>query len=224
MKIIHPIFQEPIVLEDDKVCVIQIENKRCYRELLCEIFYQSNHTLEGRFLVTEETKSFDLGKDVHIITDILSIDSNQRKIISKLYQRLEATAEENDFYLETQEVLSKIQKFISLLTDNETVALNFKEEVSLQDLFKIADVKIESENIRLLEKLLDYLGIVQEFLKPKCIIVMGLKQFFEKEELEEIYKFAVYQEIQLVLIENVKDVENYEREEKVIIDEDLCEI
>lgn len=224
MKIIHPIFQEPIVLEDDKVCVIQIENKRCYRELLCEIFYQSNHTLEGRFLVTEEAKSFDLGKDVHIITDILSIDSNQRKIISKLYQRLEATAEENDFYLETQEVLSKIQKFISLLTDNETVALNFKEEVSLQDLFKIADVKIESENIRLLEKLLDYLGIVQEFLKPKCIIVMGLKQFFEKEELEEIYKFAVYQEIQLVLIENVKDVENYEREEKVIIDEDLCEI
>lgn len=224
MKIIHPIFQEPIVLEDDKVCVIQIENKRCYRELLCEIFYQSNHTLEGRFLVTEEAKSFDLGKDVHIITDILSIDSNQRKIISKLYQRLEATAEENDFYLETQEVLSKIQKFISLLTDNETVALNFKEEVSLQDLFKIADVKIESENIRLLEKLLDYLGIVQEFLKPKCIIVMGLKQFFEKEELEEIYKFAVYQEIQLVLIENVRDVENYEREEKVIIDEDLCEI
>lgn len=76
MKIIHPIFQEPIVLEDDKVCVIQIENKRCYRELLCEIFYQSNHTLEGRFLVTEEAKSFDLGKDVHIITDILSIDSN----------------------------------------------------------------------------------------------------------------------------------------------------
>lgn len=224
MKIIHPIFQEPIVLEDDKVCVIQIENKRCYRELLCEIFYQSNHTLEGRFLVTEEAKSFDLGKDVHIITDILSIDSNQRKIISKLYQRLEATAEENDFYLETQEVLSKIQKFISLLTDNETVALNFKEEVSLQDLFKIADVKIECENIRLLEKLLDYLGIVQEFLKPKCIIVMGLKQFFEKEELEEIYKFAVYQEIQLVLIENVRDVENYEREEKVIIDGDLCEI
>lgn len=224
MKIIHPIFQEPIVLEDDKVCVIQIENKRCYRELLCEIFYQSNHTLEGRFLVTEEAKRFDLGKDVHIITDILSIDSNQRKIIRKLYQRLEATAEENDFYLETQEVLSKIQKFISLLTDNETVALNFKEEVSLQDLFKIADVKIESENIRLLEKLLDYLGIVQEFLKPKCIIVMGLKQFFEKEELEEIYKFAVYQEIQLVLIENVRDVENYEREEKVIIDEDLCEI
>ena len=220
MKIIHPIFQEPIILEDDKVCVIQIENKRCYRELLCEIFYQSNHTLEGRFLVTEEAKNFDLGKDVHII----SIDSNQRKIISKLYQRLEATAEESDFYLETQEVLSKIQKFISLLTDNETVALNFKEEVSLQDLFKIADVKIECENIRLLEKLLDYLGIVQEFLKPKCIIVMGLKQFFEKEELEEIYKFAVYQEIRLILIENVMDVGNYEWEEKVIIDGDLCEI
>ena len=110
------------------------------------------------------------------------------------------------------------------MTDNETVALNFKEEVSLQDLFKIADVKIECENIRLLEKLLDYLGIVQEFLKPKCIIVMGLKQFFEKEELEEIYKFAVYQEIRLILIENVMDVGNYEWEEKVIIDGDLCEI
>lgn len=71
---------------------------------------------------------------------------------------------------------------------------------------------------------MDYLEIVQEFLKPKCIIAMGLKQFFEKEELEEIYKFAIYQEIRLVLIENVMDAEIYELEEKVIIDGDLCEI
>lgn len=224
MKIIHPIFQEPIVLEDDKVCVIQIENKRCYRELLCEIFYQSNHTLEGRFLVTEESKSFDLGKDVHIVTDVLSIDSNQRKILAKLYQRLETDALESDFYLETQEILANMQKFIALLTDNETIALNFKEAINLQDLFKIADIKIECESIKLLEKILDYLEVVQEFLKPKCIIIAGLKQFFEKKEIEEIYKFAVYQEIRLILIENVLDEEIYDLEKKMIIDCDLCEI
>ena len=56
MKIIHPIFQEPIVLEDDKVCVIQIENKKCYRELLCEILYQSKRLREGNLLITEEGK------------------------------------------------------------------------------------------------------------------------------------------------------------------------
>lgn len=224
MKIIHPIFQEPIVLKDDKVCVIQIENKRCYRELLCEMFYQSNHTLEGRFLVTEEAKSFDLGKDVHIVTDVLSIDSNQRKILAKLYQRLETDALESDFYLETQEILANMQKFIALLTDNETIALNFKDAINLQDLFKIADVKVECENIKLLEKILDYLEVVQEFLKPKCIIIVGLKQFFEKKEIEEIYKFAVYREIRLILIENGLDEEIYDLEKKIIIDCDLCEI
>ena len=67
MKIIHPIFQEPIVLEDDKVCVIQIENKKCYRELLCEILYQSKRLREGNLLITEEGKEFDLGKDIHVI-------------------------------------------------------------------------------------------------------------------------------------------------------------
>lgn len=224
MKIIHPIFQEPIILEDDKVCVIQIENKRCYRELLCEIFYQSNHTLEGRFLVTEEAKSFDLGKDVHIVTDVLSIDSNQRKILAKLYQRLETDALESNFYLETQEILANMQKFIALLTDNETIALNFKDAINLQDLFKIADVKIECESIKLLEKILDYLEVVQEFLKPKCIIIVGLKQFFEKKEIEEIYKLAVYREIRLILIENGLDEEIYDLEKKIIIDCDLCEI
>ena len=61
MKIIHPIFQEPIVLEDDKVCVIQIENKKCYRELLCEILYQSKRLREGNLLITEEGKEFDNG-------------------------------------------------------------------------------------------------------------------------------------------------------------------
>lgn len=81
MKIIHPIFQEPIVLEDDKVCVIQIENKKCYRELLCEILYQSKRLREGNLLITEEGKEFDLGKDIHVITDVLPVDSNQEKYL-----------------------------------------------------------------------------------------------------------------------------------------------
>lgn len=113
---------------------------------------------------------------------------------------------------------------MTILTDDEMIALDFKDEISLQDLFKIADLKIECENIKLLEKLLDYLEVVQEFLKPKCIIIMGLKQFFEKDELEEIYKFVIYQGIRLVLIENAIDKESYDFEKKLIVDMDLCEI
>lgn len=190
MKIIHPIFQEPIVLEDDKVCVIQIENKKCYRELLCEILYQSKRLREGNLLITEEGKEFDLGKDIHVITDVLPVDSNQRKILGKLYQRMESTALESDFYLETQQILSQLQRFMTILTDDEMIALDFKDEI----------------------------------LKPKCIIIMGLKQFFEKDELEEIYKFVIYQGIRLVLIENAIDKESYDFEKKLIVDMDLCEI
>ena len=131
---------------------------------------------------------------------------------------------ESDFYLETQQILSQLQRFMTILTDDEMIALDFKDEISLQDLFKIAGLKIECENIKLLEKLLDYLEVVQEFLKPKCIIIMGLKQFFEKDELEEIYKFVIYQGIRLVLIENAIDKESYDFEKKLIVDTDLCEI
>lgn len=53
---------------------------------------------------------------------------------------------------------------------------------------------------------------------------MGLKQFFEKDELEEIYKFVIYQGIRLVLIENAIDKESYDFEKKLIVDMDLCEI
>lgn len=47
---------------------------------------------------------------------------------------------------------------------------------------------------------------------------MGLKQFFEKDELEEIYKFVIYQGIRLVLIENAIDKESYDFEKKLIVD------
>lgn len=175
MKIIHPIFQEPIVLEDDKVCVIQIENKKCYRELLCEILYQSKRLREGNLLITEEGKEFDLGKDIHVITDVLSVDSNQRKILGKLYQRMESTALESDFYLETQQILSQIQRFMTILTDDEMIALDFKDEISLQDLFKIADLKIECENIKLLEKLLDYFRSCPGIFETKMYHNYGVK-------------------------------------------------
>ena len=86
---------------------------------------KSKRLREGNLLITEEGKEFDLGKDIHVITDVLSVDSNQRKILGKLYQRMESMALESDFYLETQQILSQLQRFMTILTDDEMIVIGF---------------------------------------------------------------------------------------------------
>ena len=86
------------------------------------------------------------------------------------------------------------------------------------------DIRIENFYSNLLEKLTDYIAAEAELLGTKCFIFVNLKQFLSYEELAELYKFAYYAKVYLLLLEGSFTESRHESEKHYIIDNDLCEI
>lgn len=73
------------------------------------------------------------------------------------------------------------------------------------------------------EKLAQYMKIMSELLGKKLLIFVNIRSYLENNQIRELMKNAVYNEISLLFIENIQ--RDFSKDEKYyIIDKDNCEI
>lgn len=98
-----------------------------------------------------------------------------------------------------------------------------KNSITIQELCKLFDLKIEVESETFLEKIIDYISTCSEYQNIKVFVFVNLKTFLSPEDLKLFYKYVFNNKIQVLLLENS---EHYILNEEIItiIDNDLCEI
>lgn len=101
MKLVHPNLEGQLLLNSP--CEWIIESPELFSRYVKELFEQSNGE-EGNFVLSEGEKEISISKFAEIIINPFSINKNDKRILGKLYTRLNdlAVAEEN--YLLTQEI------------------------------------------------------------------------------------------------------------------------
>ena len=178
----------------------------------------------GRFVLSNEEKEIKLSKKVEIILDFYSLDINNKKIITKVYNKLKEISTEEDMYVETGKINSEIVRYVDKIVDISDYPLEFSIDIDIVDLFKMANVKFLKDYTSELDRICDYISVVNEITGKDIFIFVNFRDFFKLEELEEFYKFVAYKKIFLIMIENeVNDVCN-EFEKVFVLDKDLCEI
>lgn len=95
---------------------------------------------------------------------------------------------------------------------------------SVESLIKLYNVSIDSSEKSLAEQLLLYMKICRDFFKKKLFVILNLKSFLSKDEIELFYKATFYEKFDLLLIESSQKEAPRDCEKVKIIDEDLCEI
>ena len=83
MKLVHPAFENQIVIYENKANVIVIENP----ELLTDIVFELKNQIsgkEGSFILSNNMEYISLSKVAEICVDPFSLDFNSRKLISTL--------------------------------------------------------------------------------------------------------------------------------------------
>ena len=74
-----------------------------------------------------------------------------------------------------------------------------------------------------MEKIVHYIKVVRLLLKKQVFVFVNVRSYLTVRQVEQLIKEAAYQEVQILLIENVMgDCVNSER--RCIIDSDKCEI
>ena len=84
------------------------------------------------------------------------------------------------------------------------------------------NIKINKED-SILKNLFILIDVINELKNYNLLILVNLKQYLTKEELNEVYKYAIYNNVTLLLIDNTSYGIPQKYEKKLIIDDNLEE-
>lgn len=219
MKFTYSEYGIELEVAENQVNVLVAESPQFFAHLI-QVFYEEKQSSTGRLVLSEKDKILSLSKTMEIIVNPFCVDPNERRIMQKLYQELCAETQE-DFFIKTGELHSCIVSYLEELSVSVPYHVTFDIEENVPNLLKAYNVRLETDGVSLLERLVEYLKLLHQLCKIQVVIFVNLKTYFSQDELEELYKFAFYEKLFFVLIENTEKPKL--KEEKIcIIDTDGC--
>lgn len=221
MKLVNANYGIELELKENIINILVIENPAILSAVITEMYKQSNGE-DGCFVLSEKEKLFKFSKEVVLILEPFSINCNEKKIITKLYQELKIQIDE---YMseETMQLYSRIVDYLDKATLKIPYFTTFQLDFDITGLFKLSGVELECNEQSLCENIITYLKAITQLCGYRIIVLLNLKAFLSIEEIKSLYEFAFYNKIDLILIESVLHT-TIQGENICIIDKDMCVI
>ena len=218
-------FDKKIEFDENTVNILEIYNQSLFTEVINNLNNQCNGEEKNNTIVLmQDNERVDIKKNIYVLTDVFNIDFNSKKILNKIYGTLIQNIK-NKQDDELENIALKLRNYFINEINELPFEFNMNSEVEITDLIKAFDVKIDSScYITVLEKIEFIINLLAEFDLAKVLVIPNLKTFLQEEDLLELYKYSIYNNIKLLILEN-KHCENaFKYERKNIIDENFTEI
>lgn len=218
-KLIHRKYDFSLLLGENWINELVIENPTALAALIREFDAQIEGE-EGDFVLSEADSILQIGKNVVFIKEPFSTDVNQRKILTKLYAELSEYV--NDIFVQERTLFCQAYiQYMDYICEKSYLSLSYEETPEIQDIFKLAKIRIDCQTESLLEQIVEYIKVSKELLNQDIFVFLNLKLFLTKEELEALYNDCFNRKIHLILIEAVFQ-EKLSGEKVCVIDKDKC--
>ena len=221
MCLVHSRNNIKVDIEEGKASVLVIENPVAMREFLLELDTQLQGE-PGDFVLSVDYEPVSIGKNLVLVKDPLSIDCNDKRILTKLYQNI-ADEEKMHSYVERNKFDKAYLEYLRELCLLSPLPLAYDERLSLGELLKSAHVVIDHTTGNYAENLWHYIKVMGDLLHIKVFAFVNLKCFLSDEEMELLYRQCFYEHKLLLLIESY-DSPLRKDEKKCIVDADGCVI
>lgn len=177
----------------------------------------------GGFILIDDEKEKDFSKNVEVITDILSIEMNDKKILNALYKKLEGNFCNSELVVSLNSVNANAEALLQGLFSTVDISLSTKT-ACISDYLKIFDVKIEKTYDTFIEKIICYVNILAELKRTEVLTFVNARGFFSDSDLKLLLEHCEKEKIYLLFIESNICRELNEFEKATVITNDLCEI
>ena len=204
MKMVHSELSGEIISESAAFTEWIIESPKYFSEYLHELYCQYEKD-EGRFVLSQGDKILELSKYLEIIVNPFTVEINSRKILNKLYIKLEKVSKEEQMYEQTNYILS------------------FDDNLEIPALLKAVGIKHEEMEDDFFERIIRYVKIAVEVLSTKVFVFVNIRSYLTDEQIQELIKEIRYQEAKILFMES-QERACLEGGMRYIIDRDGCEI
>lgn len=224
MKIIINYLDNNIIIDPENVFSLEIENKHYFYRIVNDFNDLSNNKINDsiKFYDNKSFEELNYFSKLNIYSDFFNFDINNKKIINTLYSTIEKDTKINEI-----DIIAKSYKKIEKIIKNKLKEFNFdieiQNEFELKEVLKLFKVNIIKNNL-LIDNLLILVDTIKFCASDTILIFINLKSYLTNNELEEFYKYCIYNEIRVLLLDSKAYGINLKYEKKIIIDEDLFEI
>lgn len=207
----------------NNINVLIIIDRKCFSHII-ECLNNKNQGIEDNeiYLLDDENNELNMEKNMLIVFDLFNLEYNSKKFLNKIYEIISNNIKlKNDFIIE--ELIFKLRNYLIEEINELPFEFLMKEEIDVLDILKLFSLKIDSKNytsiLERVELIIDMLTVVQ----PNTLLVIpNLKLYLSDEEIIELYKYSLYNNINLLVIEQ-NFTKKLEYENILIIDENFSE-
>ena len=213
-----------ILLDSNYINVLEIEDKKLFASVAAGI----NDSVHGKdidqaqepLVLLKEEKIVDMSRDCLIYFDLLNIDFNDKKILTKLNQNiLNILNQDIEEKQRAENLLDQSADIIRDIVYDFDFTLEMNESVKIEDFLKILGIKIDIPDT-LMEKLCLLTELISCFKLCDLLVLVNAKCYFDTSQINQLYKHIMYKNITVLFLEHIPDaLLPYER--KVIIDSDF---
>lgn len=221
MKLDISYFDNVISFENGSVAVLEIENKDYFYYLVNDFIQLENGSFVEniRFVDNDGTERSHIMFMVIINYFVFSFDST--KMNNYVMKQILGSIESKDKESISKE-FQKICKCFSRILEKIDLPLSFSDELNIEALVKLLKIRVSSKN-RIIDNLFLLIDISKVLENNDLLVFVNLKQYLTKDELIELYKYSIYNEVKIFLIDSQSYGTKIDYEEKLLIDENMDE-
>ena len=222
MKLCIKYLDNNLVLNTSEVCALEIENKRYFYRVVNDLYMASNGNISDDIVLLDKNdKEINISNKLKIFLNFFDFGLTDKKYTNDISKYIA-----NNITDENKELLAKqYNKIISIykkILNDIDLPLIIDSEISIENITKIMKININSSK-DLLSNLFILIDLENLFHTKNILVFINLKQYLINEEIEELYKYSIYNEVQLILIDSQSYGTTLSQEKKLIIDENLDE-
>ncbi len=211
-------FDNLIEFDYEYINVIEIENKNYFYRFVQDVNLLLNNLCDEIHFF-ENINELNMSDKISVYVDYFNFNfDNKKNLISKYIV-------DNISDLEKSNLLKYYNKFYNYylkVLNNIEIPLNIDEDINIDNIIKNMKSIIKIKQT-LLDNLLLLIDVEKILKNNKIIFFINLKQYLSNNELIELYKYSIYNQIHICLIDSQSYKRKLKYEKKLNIDEDLEE-
>lgn len=209
-----------IIISNEYISVLEIENKKTFYRIvnLLNKFSLGETIEEIDFYVENEEKN---NIKINLFLDYFNWNLDSKKTNNELQKNI-IDKLDDEYILELTKIYKKLYNTLNKMLLEVELPLEITQDFDINIFIKNMKITLQQKN-ELLDNLLLIIDITNILKLNDLLIFVNLKQYLSTTELIELYKYSIYNNIKILLIDSQTYGPTLEFEKKLIVDENLDE-
>ena len=209
-------------LQMKKINSIVVESPHIYDSMIMDLYRQMNRE-EERWDLLQNEDLLVLDKYCDLLMSPADLHFHKKEIQKELIPEIVREIESSEKFEDLLEQHGDFVQMMSQLGEQYKYPLECDFDFCLKEYLKQYKVTLADVEGSALEKLLEYIPVVQELMGKTVFFLHGYSDYLTEDDFRHLQKWVKYQEYYIVFLGS-RQLSLKEDTNEYIIDLDLCEI